>query len=151
MKTFLFVASVCLFSFQSVAADEVLWAGNVYRVETIRPVQVDAFGRIVPMPPMTILVPVKVSSDQARQSDRETTNSTTSRSPQAKTTLKRVANRETAVSDVRRSLFEPSTKASVSKTSVTTSRGSHQDMASVERPRSSTVFRDSRTLQRRVY
>lgn len=152
MKTFIFVTALCLLPFQSVMADEIVWGGKTYRLETIRPVQVDAFGRLVPMPPMTVLVPVAV--DQPSQ-DRDSLTATPSRSANSqdsRTTPHRVANRTSAASDVNRSLFQQSPEDSRSqRREFTSADRSPQQMASTHQSSSVNMLRDSRTLQRRVY
>lgn len=154
MKTFLFVATLCLLPFQSVAAEEMMWGGKTYRVETIRPVQVDALGRIMSMPPMTILVPIKATTGRAQEANRmplPTTIRRTANEPTHQTPAHRVANREFAASDISRSLLQPPASAPVSPRSDTRSFESSRQLVSGHQRTSSNDLRDSRTLHRRVY
>lgn len=109
MKTFLFVVALCLFPFQSLNAEDIFLDGRPYRLETIRPIRMDAFGRVIPMPPMTILVPVRTARIKQHSVLPTTRNDSTrlaqnriSNSP----TNSRLANRTAATPDVARAVFD---------------------------------------------
>jgi len=66
MKLSIATALLCLTPFLSVASgDDVTWNGKSYRMETIAPISVDAYGRIRPLPPVTILVRVTPEPTQS--------------------------------------------------------------------------------------
>ena len=59
MKLSITVALLCLASVASVSAAEIRWNGQVYETQTVTPVTVDAYGRIMPGQPITVLIPVR--------------------------------------------------------------------------------------------
>ena len=152
MKTFLFVVALCLFPFQSLNAEDILLNGRPYRLETIRPIRMDAFGRVIPMPPMTILVPLRTARIKQHSVLPTTRNDSTrlaknriSNSP----TNSRLANRTAATPDVARPVFDQ--RPTERRESLVSSPGHRQHLASTTSRSQSTLLRDSRISQRRVY
>ncbi|APZ90995.1 hypothetical protein [Fuerstiella marisgermanici] len=59
MKLSIAAALLCLASVSNVSAAEIRWNGQVYETQTVTPVTVDAYGRIMPGQPITVLIPVR--------------------------------------------------------------------------------------------
>jgi len=149
MKTFLFVATLCLFPFQSLTAGEISIDGQTYRLETIQPVQIDSFGRVVPMPPMTVLVPVKSVETKQRPMARTTRTFTAevaqNRSPRS-AVQSRLAYSSSSTPDVSRPVFR---QQSFDAKSMTAQRS--EQLASTTRRRESSTLLDSRIMQRQIF
>lgn len=72
MKTLVIAALLCLFPSVSACAQEIQWNGISYKLQTVNPVSVDAYGRIVPLPPITVLVPIENRVPTAAQPSKRT-------------------------------------------------------------------------------
>lgn len=155
MKTFLFVTALCLFPFQSLTAEDISINGQTYRLETIQPVHLDSFGRVVPMPPMTVLVPVRTIRIERLPIPR-TTRSFSSRVAQNRssqtTTQPRLARTDSSTPDVARPVFKQRlTKGLSSHSSQVPAGNSQQRLASTTNRSQSSMLLDSRIPQRRVF
>lgn len=155
MKTLLFVTALCLVPFQSLAADDISINGQTYRLETIQPVSLDSFGRVVPMPPMTVLVPVKTAQIKRQSAERTTRtfSSQVAQSPRSRSmTQSRLARTSNLTSDVPRPIFDQRpTDARDTRSNAGTVDRNQERLASTSRENRKQMLLDSRISQRRVF
>ncbi|MEP3482395.1 MAG: hypothetical protein ABJZ55_24340 [Fuerstiella sp.] len=159
MKTFLLVAAFCLLPFPPVSAEDISIDGQTYRLETIHPVRLDSFGRLVPMPPMTVLVPVLTMQSQLHPPQPHPTQKAASKKtrtflPQVAksrsfklTAPTRIARIDSSTPDVAHPVFNqrsPFAHAPFSDKD-------KQQLTSTQTGRISPMVLDSRSLNRKVF
>lgn len=154
MKTLLFVAALCLLPFQSATAEDISIDGQTYRLETVRPVRLDSFGRVVPMPPMTVLIPVRTTQIEQRPTPQVTSHKTRTFLPQTAKSSgyesaapNRIARANSSTPDVARPIFDE--RSTFARTSF--SDEGQQQLASTRSERKSSMVFDSRAMNRQVF
>lgn len=155
MKTLLFVTALCLVPLQSLAAEDISINGQTYRLETIQPVSMDSLGRIVPMPPMTVLVPVKTVQIKRQPAPRTTRtfSSQVAQSPRSQSmTQSRLARTSKLTPDVARPIFDQRpTKVRDTRSTTKTADRNQNHLASTSQKDRTSMLLDSRISQRRVF
>ena len=148
MKLSIIVTLLCLATAVNVSAAEIRWNGELYRTQTVTPITVDAYGRILPSQPITVLIPVR---EEKRSSVKSTPRLETdvalahvSRDGVRFANLGRPSSRATTISK-----RQNSGDNTMPRTFSSPQRNSQ--LAGVQAAEQRPVLRDSRLGARRVY
>ena len=149
MKNFVIAVVLCLVPSVTLCAQEIEFNGTRYQLQTINPVSVDAYGRLIQLQPMTILVPVVTdpSTTVEAEENRAAAPTRPARRQAVTSSAMRFANLDTySAADVQRPSY-----SATSEVSPSTVEPAENNRKFASSPKSSSVLLDSRLHARNVF